>query len=210
MSGKKFKILNRKLNSLLQVQADAGSWNNVSGIEVDVMLKAQEFRLRTIMGHIETKHEERLKRQSDSYNHDVKSLKAIAKERHILFIEVVKKVKEDVNFKIEEICQYMTKEVANLDLNYSNLHTKVDIIVDVVMKVVEYYNSLHTKVGTKSETDSKGFVKLEELLGGLKESFSTLKVSPLSSISQESLSKLFYSFEYSLKDQLAIGEFNAF
>ncbi|CAI9285215.1 unnamed protein product [Lactuca saligna] len=45
MSGKQFKILNKKLNSILQSQADAGDQNSVSSIEVDVMLKAQEFRL---------------------------------------------------------------------------------------------------------------------------------------------------------------------
>ncbi|CAI9290379.1 unnamed protein product [Lactuca saligna] len=42
MSGKQFKILNRKLNSLLQFQVDAGDKHSISRIEVDVMLKAQE------------------------------------------------------------------------------------------------------------------------------------------------------------------------
>ena len=46
MSGKQFKILNRKLNSLLLLQANARGRNIVSGIEVDVMLKDQELRLR--------------------------------------------------------------------------------------------------------------------------------------------------------------------
>lgn len=41
MSGKQSKILNRKLNSVLQLQANAGGQNYVTGIEVDVMLKAQ-------------------------------------------------------------------------------------------------------------------------------------------------------------------------
>lgn len=40
ISGKQFKILNRKPNSLLQLQEDAGNRHSVSGIEVDVMLKA--------------------------------------------------------------------------------------------------------------------------------------------------------------------------
>ncbi|CAI9288637.1 unnamed protein product [Lactuca saligna] len=45
MFGKQFKILNQKLNSLLQLQANAGSRNSVSGIEVDVILKAQVVKL---------------------------------------------------------------------------------------------------------------------------------------------------------------------
>ncbi|CAI9298987.1 unnamed protein product [Lactuca saligna] len=46
MSGKQFKILNRKLNSLLQSQVDVGSKHSVLGIEVDIMLKAQEHQLQ--------------------------------------------------------------------------------------------------------------------------------------------------------------------
>ncbi|CAI9277985.1 unnamed protein product [Lactuca saligna] len=45
MSGKQFKILSKKLNSILKSQADAGGRNFVSSIEVDVILKAQEARL---------------------------------------------------------------------------------------------------------------------------------------------------------------------
>ncbi|CAI9281406.1 unnamed protein product [Lactuca saligna] len=96
----------------------------------------------------------------------------------------VKKVKEDVNFKVEEIHTKMTKEVFKLDKNYSNLHTKVDIIDDAVKKVVEFYNSLITKVDTNLESDSKFVANLEELLGSLKESLSKLDVSPSYSISQ--------------------------
>ena len=40
MSGKQLKILNKKLNSILQSQADVRGKNSVSSIEVDVMLKA--------------------------------------------------------------------------------------------------------------------------------------------------------------------------
>lgn len=45
MSGKQFKILNKKLDSILQSQTDARGRNSVSSIEVDVMLKAEEDRL---------------------------------------------------------------------------------------------------------------------------------------------------------------------
>ena len=37
MPGKQFKILNHKLNSLLQIQVDLEGWNFVSGIEMDIM-----------------------------------------------------------------------------------------------------------------------------------------------------------------------------
>lgn len=40
MSGKQFKILNNKLNYLLQIQDDTGGRNFVSGVEMDFMLKS--------------------------------------------------------------------------------------------------------------------------------------------------------------------------
>lgn len=66
------------------------------------------------MEQIEMKIEERLKHQSDSFNHEVKDLRVVSKQWHNLFVEVAKKV-EDVNFKVEEICTEMTKEIVKLD-----------------------------------------------------------------------------------------------
>lgn len=92
MSGKQFKILNRKLNSLLQIQADTKSHNTVFGIEVDVLLKSQEHRLKTAMEQIETKHEERLKCHVENFQYEVKEIREVAKEIQSLFVEEVQKV----------------------------------------------------------------------------------------------------------------------
>lgn len=137
MSGKQFKIMNRKLNSLLQIQADKGSRNSFSVIEVDLMLKSQEHRLKTLMEQIDTKTEDRLKRQSEFFVHEVKELRPVAKERHILFVQAYKRVQEDVNFKIEELLTELYKEISTLYQSYSNLHKKVDIIADIGTKVTE-------------------------------------------------------------------------
>ncbi|CAI9290567.1 unnamed protein product [Lactuca saligna] len=126
----------------------------------DVMLKAQELRLKALMEQ------------------------------------------EDVNLKLEEICFQMPKEVVNRDHSYSTLNTIVDIVVAVVTKVVEFHDSPHTKIVAKSEFDSKSFAKLEELVGSLKELFLKLGSSLQSSISQESLSKIFSSLDSSLKANL--------
>lgn len=103
-----------------------------------------------------------------SFNHELKELKAVAKERHLLFVQDVKKVREDVNLKIEELRVDMAKEIADLDHNYSSLHTKVGIIADVVTKVVEMYNSLLPKVYKKVEVDAQSFGKIKETLSNLK------------------------------------------
>ncbi|CAI9287889.1 unnamed protein product [Lactuca saligna] len=157
MSSKQFKLLNRKINSLLQLQADAGNRNSVFGIEVDVMLKAQQLRLKALMEQIDTKTKKCLKHQSDSFVH-----------------------LENVSLKIEELRSEMTKEVVKLDNNYSHLNNEVDIVATIVTKVFEFHNSLPTKIDTKSEFDSKRFAKLEKLLGSLKELLLKLGSSPQS------------------------------
>lgn len=76
MSGKKFKILNHKLNLLLQFQVDTVGRKAVSGMEVDILLKSQENLLKLAMEQIENKYEELLKNHAPNFEYDV------AKERH--------------------------------------------------------------------------------------------------------------------------------
>ena len=79
----------------------------------------------------------------------------------------------------------------------------MDIIADVVTRVVDLYNSLIPKVDSKSESDRQNFAKIEEILGNLKELISKLGSVPQSSISLDSLSTMFSSLETSIKANLA-------
>lgn len=45
MSGKQFKILNNKLNTIIQSQADAWGICSMSSMDVDIMLKTSEAKL---------------------------------------------------------------------------------------------------------------------------------------------------------------------
>ncbi|CAI9265639.1 unnamed protein product [Lactuca saligna] len=173
MSRKQFKILNTKLNSLLQLLLDARNCHSVQGIEVNVMLKAQELRLKALIEHIDLKTEK------------------------------LKRAHEDVNFKIVEIHLEIEQEVVNLGYNCSTLNTKVDIIVAVVAKVVELQNSLLKKLEAKSSSDSLNFAKLEELLRSLKDLIWKLGYSPQSSGSPNLFSQKLSSLEYNLKYELA-------
>lgn len=74
------------------------------------------------------------------------------KERHILFVEAVKRVQKDVNMKIEELHSEMAKEVVKLDHNYSNLNTEVNIVVATVTKVVELHSSLRKVISMQIPT----------------------------------------------------------
>ncbi|CAI9261973.1 unnamed protein product [Lactuca saligna] len=120
-----------------------------------------------LMKQTKSQHEACLKRHADNFQYEVKDLRAVAKERHIMFIE------------------------------------EVDIIVDAIIRIVELFSLLITKIDSKTEFDTKVFSKLEEFLGSWKESLSKLHVSPPSSISQESLSKMLSTLENNLKVELA-------
>lgn len=83
----------------------------------------------------------------------------------------------------------MTKEIAKVDQNYSNLYTKVDIIVDAVTKLVNYHTSLN----------SKEFIHLQSFLPKVKEMILKLTIPPTSIVSQESISLLLSSLESRMK-----------
>ncbi|CAI9284237.1 unnamed protein product [Lactuca saligna] len=99
LTGKQFKILNRKLNSLLQIQADGGGKNSASSLEVDKLLKRQENCLYDAIQDAERNNEKRVKNQLSTFASNLKELKVVAKELHILFVQDVKIVREYVNLK---------------------------------------------------------------------------------------------------------------
>lgn len=110
---------------------------------------------------------------------------------------------EPVNLKVEELKSEMSKEVAKIKKNYATLHDKVDVIADAIKKLVEYYTSITTKLDAKTETYSKVFAKMEEFLGGLKESISKIDTFHSSLVSQESTSKMISFLETNIKVELA-------
>lgn len=59
--GKQFKTLNRKLNSLLQIQAGGGATHSISSLEVDLMLKRQEGHLHDVIQDIDRNNKKVLK-----------------------------------------------------------------------------------------------------------------------------------------------------
>ncbi|CAI9282491.1 unnamed protein product [Lactuca saligna] len=118
---KQFKILNTKLNSILQSQADLRVGNSVTSIKVDGMLKMVEGRLSSKVSRMikdseshllekidlcDQNNDMRVNAQKSTFEGDLKELKSVAKERYILFIQDVKKLKEDVNYKLQEVRGY--------------------------------------------------------------------------------------------------------
>lgn len=79
LTGKQFKILNQKLNSLLHVQADGGK-HSISSLEVDLLLKRQENLIYDVIKDVDRNNEKRVKNQSSTFAYDLKEWKAIEKE----------------------------------------------------------------------------------------------------------------------------------
>ncbi|CAI9285209.1 unnamed protein product [Lactuca saligna] len=120
----------------------SGGCHLISKIEVDVMLKAQELRLRDELEILDRNNEKHVKAQSSSFDQELKELKVVPKEKHILFVQDVKKVREDVNLKLEELRVDIAKEVAAISHDYSIIPKNVDIIADAVTDVIGSSSSL--------------------------------------------------------------------
>lgn len=152
----------------MQFQADGGNKHFISSIKFDLLLKRQESQLYEAINDVDHNNEKRVKAQSSTFNSNLLDLKVVAKERHILFIQDVKKVCEDVNFKLQELREDMGLEIAVLQQDYSSLHQKVDLIADVVTKFVKLYEALSPKVERMVVDDAQSFLNTNLLLVELK------------------------------------------
>ena len=135
MTMKQFKILNSKLNSILQSQADVGS-GGVTSLEVDSLIKMMEGRviskasglirdsesrvLEKVDQH-DVSNENRINSQRSDFVRELKDLKMVTKERHVLFVQDVKKVREDVNLKLEELKKEVSHEIDNMNSQYNSI-----------------------------------------------------------------------------------------
>lgn len=124
MTMKQSKILNTKLNSIIQSQEDLGEGHSISSLEVDGLLKLVEGRISSKVSRMirdfearilekvdlcDQNNELRVNSQKSIFEGDLKELRTMTKERHVWFIQDVKKVREDVNLKIQQLRQDMEK-----------------------------------------------------------------------------------------------------
>ncbi|CAI9276580.1 unnamed protein product [Lactuca saligna] len=89
----------------------------------------------------------------------------------------VKKVREDVNSKIQELHEEMNKEIISVQHDYASLHQKVDIICDAVTKFVKMYEGLSPQIAQISKSEAENFEGVMKLLKELKE----ISIKPVSS-----------------------------
>ncbi|CAI9285071.1 unnamed protein product [Lactuca saligna] len=216
MSMKQFKILIKKLNYIIQSQVDTVGNNSVLGMAIDGLLKAVEARLVSKMSGMLKDSECRIIEKLDHNDQNselqvnsldtkffgtVKDLQAVAKERHTLFVLDVKKVREDVNFKLQELREEMTKEVTVVQKDYASLHQKFDIIANVVTKFVPLYEAMTPQLSNLSTQETKNLTELSSQLTELKGLI--MKSRSSSFITPKFFSQKFTHFEAILQKQLA-------
>ncbi|CAI9300034.1 unnamed protein product [Lactuca saligna] len=102
------------------------------------LIQASESRIMEKVDLNDQSNELRIKSQSSTFNDEVKYFRRIAKEIHVMFVQDVKKVREDVNFKLQELREDMEKEIEVVQRGYASLNQQVDIIDEVVTKVESF------------------------------------------------------------------------
>ncbi|CAH1436028.1 unnamed protein product [Lactuca virosa] len=107
--------------------------------KVSGMVKASESVILEKVDYTDQNNELRVKNQRSDFMGEAKNLKSITKERNILFVQEVKKVREDVNKQIHELREEMQKEVAAVHHDNASVNQKVDIICDAVTRFVKLY-----------------------------------------------------------------------
>lgn len=130
----------------------------------------------------------------------MKDFKRVAKECHVLFVQNVKKVRADVNLKVQELREDMQKEINVAQRDYASLNQKTDIIGDVVSKFEKLYEALSPQITQLSSNNSKSFLEVTTLLSELKALVSKSTSSSL--ITLEFLSYKFLLFESVLNKKL--------
>ena len=75
------------------------------------MIKGAEKRIMEKVDQSDKNNELRVQAQGHNFTSAVQDLKAATKERHVLFVQDVKKVREDVNFKIQELKSDLAKDL---------------------------------------------------------------------------------------------------
>ncbi|CAI9268870.1 unnamed protein product [Lactuca saligna] len=130
--------------------------------EAEIMIHEEEpndDEIMDLVEGIEHKQFERLALHSKSFDYEIHKFRNGTKERHELFVEQVTKVKEFVDLNVVEFKSELSKEVQKMEQNYTLLHSKVDVIVTAITKLVEFNTEYSNKLEAKSKKGFSGVSK---------------------------------------------------
>ncbi|KAL7586161.1 hypothetical protein Lser_V15G40639 [Lactuca serriola] len=198
MTGKQFKILNQKLKAIIQSQADSGRMSSISAMEVDIMIKGAEKRILEKVDQSDKNNELQVQAQGNNFTTTLKDLKAANKERHLLFIQDVKKVREDVNFKIQEVKSDIAKDLQAVNTRQEDLHKQVVEISSQLHKLNNIPVADDQKAATMEQfdiliklvTELKSAVSQSSTSQILTPEFLSLKINTLEQAIQKALAPI--------------------
>ena len=153
------------------------------------------------MNIIDKNNELRVKAQAGLFGSEIKELRNVAKEHHVLFVQDVMKVCEDVNQKIEEIKVDVSKEMNTLTTNYSLILSKVYIIAGAITNFIQTFQSTIPSIEAKDKEDRAQFGQLKVLLGELKEVVSN--PAPQSFLTPEFLTQKLHGLDQAIQKAVA-------
>ncbi|CAH1449659.1 unnamed protein product [Lactuca virosa] len=84
------------------------------------------------------------------FDYEIRKLCDVAKEHQDLFVEQGTTTKESLDIKLVELKSSLSKEVHKMEENYTLLHSKVDVIVGSITKLVEFNTKYTKQVEAKS------------------------------------------------------------
>ncbi|CAI9265554.1 unnamed protein product [Lactuca saligna] len=96
------------------------------------MVRDSKSRISEKIDHHDQNNELRVNSQSSTFLGEVKTLNQMVKERHILLVQDVKKVREDINLQIRELREDTHREIVSVQQDYVSLNQKVNIICDAL------------------------------------------------------------------------------
>lgn len=171
MPDKHFKILNSKMNSILQISSDIIGKTSVSCVEVEYLLKVQETRTLTLIEDMDKLINECLANHFQPFDFKILKLLDVKKEHHELFEKMVFDSKSSVELKIKELTHLFTKEVKNLDNFCVSLETIVDVLANATTHLVEDITTFNKDYSSdsklKTEPDKEVFEKVNTSLSEL-------------------------------------------
>ncbi|CAI9300406.1 unnamed protein product [Lactuca saligna] len=161
ISGKQFKIHNYRLNLLLRLQADVGNRNSVSGIEVDVMIKAQELCLKAMMDQMDKNNELRVDIVVDAVKRLVEYHTSLNSKEFVHLQGLLAEVKEMIS-KLA-IPSSLTVSQESILQMFSSLENRLKADLDLVFQFINLIPmatppvSIRVQGGEKSVGASKNF-----------------------------------------------------
>ena len=95
-------------------------------------------------------------------------MKTVTKERHVLFVQDVKKVREDVNVKVEELKKEIAKDLQDINSQHLEVQKKVDVVATDLNKILTDSQSPAPILEANPKENKEQFDKLIQLVTELK------------------------------------------